>query len=139
MLHSLLTSRKCRAGTGKSTLVCALCVGLAGSPTVSTVFLLDCPSCQTTAFSASELCCAAVKSASPNDVPAPAGHWLYDCHEWMQLLGRADVMAEFVLQGEAEGWVEITLSKDDEGRPIVFRRQLRAKDNGSDWRIDGIP
>ncbi|KAK9813986.1 hypothetical protein WJX73_007994 [Symbiochloris irregularis] len=73
-------------GTGKSTLVCALCLGLAGDT---------------------------------------------------KLLGRADTMSDFVLQGEAEGWIEITLSRDDNGRPITFRRQIRTRDNHSDWKIDG--
>lgn len=55
-----------------------------------------------------------------------------------QLLGRADTMSDFVLQGEAEGWIEITLSRDDNGRPITFRRQIRTRDNHSDWKIDGM-
>ena len=55
----------------------------------------------------------------------------------MQVLGRADKMSDFVLQGEAEGWIEITLSKDDTGRPITFRRHIRTRDESSDWKIDG--
>lgn len=54
-----------------------------------------------------------------------------------QLLGRADNMSEFVLQGESEGWVEITLSRDNDGRSIAIRRHLRTRDNHSDWKIDG--
>ena len=53
----------------------------------------------------------------------------------LQLLGRAETTQSYILQGETDGWVEITLSKDEQSRPIVFRRHLR--EEKSDWKVDG--
>ncbi|KAL3130540.1 hypothetical protein ABBQ38_008351 [Trebouxia sp. C0009 RCD-2024] len=75
-------------GTGKSSFVCALCLGLAGSTT---------------------------------------------------LLGRADIVKDFIRRGETEALVEITLASG-QAKPIVVSRRIKtAQDSGgtSDWKLNG--
>ena len=72
------------AGSGKSSLVCALCIGLCGSP---------------------------------------------------KLLGRADNVRDYVMRGQEQGYVQITLC-NGEGRSVSVVRRTITKRNTSVWQID---
>ena len=57
----------------------------------------------------------------------------------LQLLGRADNVRDFVRRGEREGFVQIWLKtgKPAPGNEINIKRSLDAKENKSEWRING--
>ncbi|KAL4440548.1 hypothetical protein ABPG75_003549 [Micractinium tetrahymenae] len=75
-------------GTGKSSLVCAISIGLGGRTT---------------------------------------------------LLGRAEDLKDYVRRGDdvQTGWVEVTLSSGQPGRPYTVRREMSKADNHSTWRLNG--
>lgn len=57
----------------------------------------------------------------------------------LQLLGRADIVKEFIRRGETEGLVEITLASGED-RPITVSRRIRTDENTgglSDWKLNG--
>ena len=57
----------------------------------------------------------------------------------LQLLGRADIVKDFIRRGETEALVEITLASG-EAKPIVISRRIKtAQDSGgtSDWKLNG--
>lgn len=57
----------------------------------------------------------------------------------LQLLGRADIVKDFIRRGETEALIEITLASG-EAKPIVVSRRIKtAKDSGgtSDWKLNG--
>lgn len=58
----------------------------------------------------------------------------------MQLLGRADNVRDFVRRGEREGFIQIWLNtgKPAPGHEINIKRSLDAKENKSEWRLNGM-
>ena len=56
----------------------------------------------------------------------------------VQLLGRADNVRDFVRRGESSGFVQIWLTTGKVPNNIVnIRRTLDARENSSEWRING--
>ena len=57
----------------------------------------------------------------------------------MQLLGRSEIVKDYIKHGETEAWVEITLSADDTGKPATFRRHMKSTSGSSEWKLDSEP
>ena len=57
----------------------------------------------------------------------------------MQLLGRSEIVKDYIKHGETEAWVEITLSADDHGKPVTFRRHMKPTSGSSEWKLDSEP
>ena len=117
-------------GTGKSSLVNAICLGLAGNTSVRSRFRplnlaeTSVPSLICEAFVA---CKMNTKFKWPDDLS-------------VQLLGRADNVRDFVRRGESSGFVQIWLTTGKTPNDIVnIRRTLDARENSSEWRINGAP
>lgn len=59
---------------------------------------------------------------------------------YLQLLGRADNVKEYIKRGEESATVEVTLSSGNPARPIVVYRKMKVdKDSGglSEWKLNG--
>jgi hypothetical protein len=56
----------------------------------------------------------------------------------VQLLGRADNVRDFVRRGESSGFVQIWLTTGKRPNEVTnIKRTLDARENSSEWRIDG--
>ncbi len=113
------------AGTGKSSLVCALCVGLGGAPKVRACKDESLASLQ------SHLFCMVGRPARRM---SELRHMLHR----LQLLGRSEQIADYVRRGCNEGFTEIHLS-GGEGRnagSIIVMRRIKS-DGTSQWKLNG--
>ena len=54
----------------------------------------------------------------------------------LQILGRSNMIADYVKKGENEGFTEIYLSKDTNGSRIVVKRVMK-KEGTSTWKLNG--
>lgn len=103
------------AGTGKSSLVNALCIGLGGKPNVSSPLN----------------CCSCLQHQRRQFV------WRLTSFLWiLQLLGRADHVQDFVRKGTSEGYTEIHLSSG-QPRPVIIKRCLSSTSNSTEWYLNG--
>ncbi len=119
-------------GTGKSSLVNALCLGLGGNSNVSRAAQLT-ASCQLATIL--QTLCKHFKHLVPNIWCRTRSRTktLLLC---VQLLGRADNVRDFVRKGSSTGMTEIHLSSG-QTRPIIITRHMSASDNKSKWLLNG--
>ncbi len=152
------------AGAGKSSLTCALCLGLAGDPKVGNAAPHACVRAREESQllsllpaiglfrryyegeSSSQLMNAA---SSLHDNRAACKQRSCDSceplrqraqHTWrascLQILGRADKAINFIRRGQQEAFTEVTLSSGPNKHPLVIQRRL-TKDNLSKYRVNG--
>lgn len=100
-------------GTGKSTIVCALALGLGWNTNV--IRKLYNSTCHNATWSASILIIIASRD---------------------QLLGRAKDISEFVKHGSDKGWIEVVLCNKN-GANVVIKRHINKTNNTSVWKING--
>ena len=98
---------------GKSSLVCAICVCLAGKTNV--------------------------RGAPPS--PVSAASLASDTCDLAQLLGRAKDVREYIKRGERSALVQVTLSSGNPAKPTVVSRKISDSDDGpakNEWKLNGV-
>jgi hypothetical protein len=102
-------------GTGKSSIVCGIALGLGFPPKVSvealSIFLL---------------------------MPILNGSFLSYSQfvDDYQVLGRAPDVSSFIMTGQTEAFIELELEGKQEGRNVLIKRSFK-KNKGSVWELNG--
>ena len=126
------------AGAGKSSLTCAMALGLAADPKVTTSASLTIL-WQTLIWRHNVTISTHEQKAHPNS-PVPTGARPIKVTEGYclltQILGRADKAINFIKRGAEEAFTEVTLSAGPGKRPYIIQRTLK-KDNMSRYRVNG--